>query len=83
MADAQETRKLKPIYGTWAILSFTPIIYLTASTSTDALDTGSYKSAIQTCNKLLKKQPQHETIRVRVTSTHGARDADRSCMDRP
>ncbi|KAG8881321.1 hypothetical protein FRB97_009663 [Tulasnella sp. 331] len=29
----------------------------------DALDTGSYKLAIQTCNKLLKKQPQHETIR--------------------
>ncbi|KIO20263.1 hypothetical protein M407DRAFT_30110 [Tulasnella calospora MUT 4182] len=29
----------------------------------DALDSGSYKAAIQTCNKLLKKQPQHETIR--------------------
>ncbi|KAG9012058.1 hypothetical protein FRB93_002201 [Tulasnella sp. JGI-2019a] len=29
----------------------------------DALDTGSYKLAIQNCNKLLKKQPQHETIR--------------------
>lgn len=29
----------------------------------DALDSGSYKTAIQTCNKLLKKQPQHEVIR--------------------
>ncbi|KAG8902855.1 hypothetical protein FRB99_004017 [Tulasnella sp. 403] len=29
----------------------------------DALDTGSYKLAIQHCNKLLKKQPNHETVR--------------------
>lgn len=31
---------------------------------TDAIDTGSNKSAIVACNKLLKKQPQNDLVKV-------------------
>lgn len=60
----QEQRKLKPIYGEPARVSRRRVVPNTAPLA-DALDSGSYKTAIQTCNKLLKKQPQHEVIRVR------------------
>lgn len=30
----------------------------------DAIDTGSYKLAVQTCNKLLKKHPDADLVKV-------------------
>ena len=33
----------------------------------DAIDSGANKSAVATCNKLLKKYPKNDLIKVRLT----------------
>jgi len=55
-------RQIRPIYG-----SLSPIVARASSAFNlllDALDTGSNKSAIVACNKLLKKHPKGELIKV-------------------
>lgn len=53
-------RQIRPIYGR---LSMSSILAL-FNAPLDALDTGSNKSAIVSCNKLLKKHPKNELIKV-------------------
>lgn len=57
-------RQIRPIYG-WSQAS--PFFGITANQSTtsiaEALDTGSNKSAIVSCNKLLKKYPNNLLVK--------------------
>lgn len=62
-------RQLRPIYGLSAAgcmlgVQLTHVPYFSFI---DAIDTGSNKSAIVACNKLLKKQPKNDLIKVCMT----------------
>lgn len=64
MATLQE-RQVKPIYGVYKdCLAHVCRIY--SGFIVDALETGSLKAALQACNKLLKKQPNSELVKVRL-----------------
>jgi len=54
-------RQIRPIYGRSPYCLDLPN---SKNLTTDALDTGSNKSALVSCNKLLKKYPQNELIKV-------------------
>lgn len=54
-------RQIRPIYGR---SPYCPDLPKPKNFTTDALDTGSNKSALVSCNKLLKKYPQNELIKV-------------------
>jgi N-terminal acetyltransferase B complex non-catalytic subunit len=62
MSSLTLERQIRPIYGVSALFS-------SPSTSPqyrrlDALDSGSHKSALVTCNKLLKKHPKNDHLKV-------------------
>jgi len=54
-------RQIRPIYGR---SPYCPDLPKPKNFTTDALDTGSNKSALVSCNKLLKKYPQNGLIKV-------------------
>lgn len=57
-------RQIRPIYGQSFPRPRAHPPSKRSLSATDALDTGSNKSAIVTCNKLLKKYPRNELIKV-------------------
>lgn len=66
-------RQLRPIYGTLRrhdlnlLDSYSYSILSIICFGLEALDTGSNKSAILACNKLLKKQPKNDLVKVRTS----------------
>ena len=67
MQPAQLDRQLRPIYGEH---STTPLLLITSTKTRlpprppDAIDSGSNKTAILACNKLLKKIPNNNLVKV-------------------
>jgi len=61
MSTVALERQIRPIYGRSPYCLDLPN---SKNLTTDALDTGSNKSALVSCNKLLKKYPQNELIKV-------------------
>ena len=65
MSTVALERQIRPIYG--PVPPYCPDLSRSWNPVTDALDTGSNKSALVSCNKLLKKYPQNELIKVPST----------------
>lgn len=59
-------RQVKPIYGECERIVHVLCVEDTAGL--DALEAGSLKAALQACNKLLKKQPHSELVKVHRVS---------------
>ena len=62
MSAATLERQFRPIYGSLPSVLETRNYILTSTA--EALDTGSNKSAIVSCNKLLKKYPTNLLLKV-------------------
>lgn len=71
-------RQLRPIYGnghvsTLLVCNLLTLHSISYSRMSDAIDTGSNKSAIVACNKLLKKQPKNDLVKVCSTMRNHTR----------
>lgn len=66
MSQAAIDRQIRPIYGEQPIRPspFSPTGINTHPLHKDALDANANKSAIQQCNKVLKKYPDNELAKV-------------------
>lgn len=62
MSSAALERQIRPIYGLYFQFSAS----LWTNIPSDALDIGSNKSALVACNKILKKHPKNELVKVRL-----------------
>lgn len=60
MSSAALDRQIRPIYGPSIHTLWSTVLRLCV----EALDTGSNKSAILACNKLLKKHPKNDMVKV-------------------
>ena len=63
MSSVTLERQIRPIYGVSTIFFENSPSSLQLC-QLDALDSGSHKSALVTCNKLLKKHPKNDHLKV-------------------